>query len=123
MTSLGILDLSAVIAQLHRAIAMVLPSIWFEGFPLTIIEDYASGTPVIPSRIGSLAELVEDGVTGLLADPHDPVSLADRFRWPIAHPREMGASAQRRYQAQFRGANHLAVLLGAYRVSTQAGDG
>lgn len=113
----------AVRDELRGSIALVLPSLWFEGFPLSILEAFATGTPVICSRIGSLAEIVDDGVTGLLADPHDADGLAERLHWAVAHPqemREMGCNARREYEAKFRGPAHLAALMDAY-AAAQAG--
>lgn len=114
---LGLLDRSAVLNELARATALAVPSIWFEAFPLTVVEAYATGTPVIASRIGSLAEVIEDGLTGLLARPHDATGLAERLRWAVSHPDElhqMGCEARERYETRFRGPAHLAALLEAY---------
>lgn len=114
---LGSLPRSSVLDELRRSIALVLPSVWFEGFPLVMLEAFAVGTPVIASRIGSLAELIEDGATGLLAEATNPGDLADRISWAVAHPTEMlemGANARDRYDARFRGKMHLTALLEAY---------
>jgi len=114
---LGSLPRSSVFDEMRRAIAVVLPSTWFEGSPLTLVEAYATGTPVIASRIGSLVEAVEEGVTGMLAEAHDAEALGNRLRWAISHTAEMaemGQAARTRYQAQFRGPTHLAALLAAY---------
>jgi glycosyltransferase involved in cell wall biosynthesis len=113
----GSLPSSSVAAALRRSIAFVLPSLWFEGFPLVLLEAYATGTPVIASRIGSLGELVEEGFSGLLAEPNDAADLADRIRWAVDHPsqmREMGVNARHLYETRFRGEGHLAALLAAY---------
>jgi glycosyltransferase involved in cell wall biosynthesis len=123
---LGLLEHSSVREELRRAIALVLPSIWFEGFPLTVLEAYATGTPVIASRIGSLAEVVEDGVTGLLAEAHDADGLAERLRWAVSHPEEMhemGSRARERYEGLFRGPAHLEALLGAYAAAARSRSG
>lgn len=123
---LGRLEPPAVRDELARATALVLPSIWFEGFPLTVIEAYAVGTPVIASRIGSLAEVVEDGVTGLLAAPNDADDLAGRMLWALEHPdamREMGCNARRRYEDRYRGSTHLAALLATYAAASSAVGG
>ena len=118
LTRLGRLDGGAAIDALRGASALVVPSIWFEGFPMVVIEAYATGTPVIASRIGSLAEIVEDGVTGLLARPDDPEDLARQILWAVDHPTEMarfGAAARVQYELRYRGPGHLAALLDVYR--------
>jgi glycosyltransferase involved in cell wall biosynthesis len=56
--------------------ALVVPSRWYELFPRTVAEAYSLGVPVIASRLGSLAEVVRDGRTGLLFEPGDERSLA-----------------------------------------------
>ena len=56
---------------LARARALLLPSVWFEGSPRSVIEAYASGVPVVASKIGSLEEAVHHDVTGLLVPPRD----------------------------------------------------
>jgi len=67
--------------ELHRVIAecraMVLPSEWYENAPISVLEAYALGKPVIASRIGGLAELVADGETGFLFKSGSVASLAD----------------------------------------------
>jgi glycosyltransferase involved in cell wall biosynthesis len=73
---LGMRSRAETIKLMQDAVLLVLPSEWFEGFPLVITESYASGTPVVASRIGGLPELVRDGVTGTLFEPRDPSSLA-----------------------------------------------
>ena len=47
-----------------------------EGIPLVLMEAMASGVPVVASRISGIPELVEDGVSGLLVPPGEPVALA-----------------------------------------------
>jgi glycosyltransferase involved in cell wall biosynthesis len=72
----------------HDEIANVLrgydvlccPAICFEGGPTVALEAQAVGTPVVGSRIGGLAEIVEDGITGRLVPPNDADALADALR-------------------------------------------
>ena len=59
--------------------AFICPSIWYEGAPLTIIEAFATGTPVIASRLGSMAETIIDGFNGL----HFTAGDADDLRKKI----------------------------------------
>ena len=50
---------------------VVVPSLWYETFSLIAHEAFAAGLPVIASDLGALAEVVRDGVDGLLVPPGD----------------------------------------------------
>jgi glycosyltransferase involved in cell wall biosynthesis len=65
ITFLGPLSKPSVLEAMSAATALIFPSIWFEGLPLTIIEAFASGTPVIASNLGAMASIVVDGYNGL----------------------------------------------------------
>jgi glycosyltransferase involved in cell wall biosynthesis len=73
---LGQLSHKRVQHQLSSARLMILPSINFEGFPMTISEAFALGVPVAASNLGSMASLIEDGRTGGLFEPANADSLA-----------------------------------------------
>lgn len=55
-----------VIDYLKRCKALIFPSIWYEGFPVTIAEAFSTGTPVIASNLGAMREIFVNGVNGLL---------------------------------------------------------
>ncbi|MEQ1897771.1 MAG: glycosyltransferase [Vicinamibacterales bacterium] len=117
---LGILNGSEVYAEMAGAMALVMPSIWHEHFPRTLVEAFASGLPVIASRIGSLAELVDDGVTGLLFEPGNAPDLADKMRWAQAHPQQMaqmGFQARARYDAAFTADRNHDQLVAIYQAA------
>ncbi|MDQ0803462.1 glycosyltransferase family 4 protein [Priestia megaterium] len=61
---LGKKNSDEVIRYMKEAKYLIVPSIWYEGFPMTIVEAYSVGTPVISSNIGSLKEVVINGETG-----------------------------------------------------------
>lgn len=67
-------------AQMHVARALVFPSQWYEGFPVTLAEALACGLPAIVSRVGGLPEIVEDQAQGLLVPPGDADALAAATR-------------------------------------------
>jgi glycogen synthase len=60
----------------HRYCALLFPSIWEEPFGNAIIEGMARGLPVIASKVGGAAEIIDDGVNGLLVPPSDSAGLA-----------------------------------------------
>lgn len=59
--------------------ALILPTQWYEGFPMTIVEAYSVGTPVIGPRLGNVADVIEEGSTGYLYEPNDCDSLIHTF--------------------------------------------
>jgi len=74
---LGWRNRSEVNEALGAASVTISPSVWIEAGPLSVIESFARGTPVIASRLGSLSEFVKPGVLGYLFEPGNPASLAE----------------------------------------------
>ncbi len=116
--ALGALSGDAVRAEMSRALALVLPSIWYENFPRTLVEAFGCGLPVITSRIGALAELVKDGITGLLFDPGNAQDLANKMRWAQTHSEQMvimGGNARAIYETEFTAERNYQLLMGIYQ--------
>ena len=89
---------------MRRAAYLVMPSLSYEATPRALVEAFAHGLPVIASRLGALAELVEPGRNGLLFEPGSARDLARRLAWAEAFPekmRRMGECAKADYQAHF----------------------
>lgn len=120
---LGKQELQIVFQQMQKHMVLVMPSIWYEGFPMTLVEAYANGLPVIASRIGALEELVDHGVTGLLFDVGDPESLAQAMQWALDHPQEMyqmGINARKKYEQSYTAQNNLQQLEDIYMDAIQS---
>jgi len=66
-----------VMNYMRRAKYLVVPSIWYEGFPMTIVEALSVGTPIITSKLGSLKEIVIDGVNGFHFEPSSVEELSE----------------------------------------------
>ncbi|MDL2243310.1 glycosyltransferase [Bacteroidales bacterium OttesenSCG-928-J19] len=60
---------------IKKALAVILPSEWYENGPMVIPESYMLGTPVIGSRIGGIPEFIDEGETGYLFDPGNAEQL------------------------------------------------
>jgi glycosyltransferase involved in cell wall biosynthesis len=84
---------------------LVLPS-YEEPFGTVLAEAMAVGTPVVATRVGGLAEVVDDGVTGRLVEPGAPDALAEAVLDVLAHRAEMGAAARER-AARFNTADYV----------------
>lgn len=118
ITMLGALGSEDVRRRMEAAVALVLPSIWYENFPRTLVEAFAAGLPVIASRLGALPELVEDGVTGLLFEPGNADQLASKLEWAqvnIDKMAEMGRRARARYEAEFTAERNYQQLMAIYQ--------
>lgn len=96
---------------------VVLPSIWYENQPFSILEAFAHGKPVIASRLGGMIELVKDGERGLLVEPGNAAELATAMKWMIDHPVEaqkMGENALAYVQQNHSEATHYEQLMTIY---------
>jgi glycosyltransferase involved in cell wall biosynthesis len=99
------------------AAVLIMPSIWYEGFGLVIIEAYASALPVIASDIGALAEIVRDGVTGRLFKPGDAEDLARKVIDVLGSPvrlRQLRSSARREYEEKYTPNTNYDALMDIY---------
>jgi len=65
-----------------------------EPFGTVLAEAMAAGTPVVATRVGGLAEVVADGVTGRLVTPGEPAELAAAVLEVLAARERMGAAAR-----------------------------
>lgn len=113
---LGWMGPDEVHRQMASARALVFPSEWYEGMPMTLLEAFAAGLPVLGSRIGSVAEIV--GLLGSmwLVEPANPVdwaramaALADDAAVDLA-----GATARRAFAESHTEAAGLARLESLY---------
>ena len=82
----GVYERTAVSQVLQGVDVVVVPSVWYENSPNTILEAFAHRTPVIVSDLGGMAELVEQDVNGLRFAPGDASGLATKLRRLIEEP-------------------------------------
>lgn len=114
---LGRLDRGTLHDEMRRARALIFPSLWYEGFPVTIVEAFACGLPVIASQIGSMAEIVQDGRTGRLVPAGDPRALARSVASAAAEPaalEAMSRGARREYETRYTGSRIYDQLIAIY---------
>lgn len=113
----GLQSRTAVLPLIAQAQAMVVPSTWYENFPMVVVEAMALGTPVIASRIGALESIVTDGVNGLhfVAGDSDSLShVAGKAFTDSARLARLGASARATWQEQMSPEHSLKALLALY---------
>lgn len=114
---LGYRPLAEIMERMGRASFLVLPSVCYENSPRAIVEAFSCGLPVIASRLGSLVDLVEDGVTGLLFKSGDAHDLAGKIAWAHSHAEEMarmGRAARLEYERQYTPHRNYELLVNIY---------
>lgn len=114
---LGWQEQPAIHTHMRQASYLVMPSIWYENFPRTLVEAFACGLPVIASRLGAMAELVEDGITGLLFEPNSATDLAQKLAWAKSHPEKMakmGHNARLKYEMNYTPEKNYQQLIDIY---------
>ncbi len=120
---LGVLphvDFAGEERQIERVLAesdLLLSTSEFEGFGLAPLEAMAVGLPVIATKAGGISEVVEDGVTGRLADVGDVEGLAARLRNVMDNPlvaRRMGEAGRRRAVRKFGLDRVVPMYVGIY---------
>lgn len=105
-----------------RARFQIVPSEWYEGFPMVILEAFASGTPVIASRIGSLDEIVTQDATGVKFTAGDARDLAEKvngLRGDYAKIERMGFAARAVFEEHYTADSSFSRLMDIYRRATE----
>ena len=120
----GHLKGAALWSHVEAADCVVLPSVWYEIAPKSILEAQIRGKPAIVSAIGGLPEMVEDGVTGRLVKPGDVASLAAAMGAMMAATPEalaaMGARAKDAAARRFTRQAYYESMLALYREAQPA---
>jgi glycosyltransferase involved in cell wall biosynthesis len=78
---IGKLDKNGVENEMRRCTALLFPSIWYEGMPMTIIEAFSLGAPVLASNLGAMSTMIQDGYNGLHFETGNAVSLNEKISY------------------------------------------
>ena len=116
---LGNLDTNQVTEAMQAATALVFPSEWYEGMPLTIIEAFSSGLPVIASDLGAMQAMVADGKTGFLFEPYNKADFQKAlYKWAHFdnyHRETFRQNARATYNLLYSSQKNLEQLTNIYR--------
>lgn len=104
---LGRLGGEELVAAIGASRSTVLASEWYENAPMSILESYALGKPVIAARIGGIPELVAENLTGWLFESGSVNQLADTLRLVALMPgstiEQFGRAARRLAEQEYSG--------------------
>lgn len=116
----GRLSRAQAVQLLKGARCLIVPSTCYENFPMAVAEAYACGVPVIASRHGALAEIVDDGRTGLHFTAGEAADLAATVERAWTQPRRlaaMGKEARREFENKYTAGHNHRKLMTAYEMA------
>lgn len=117
MTYLGFQPKTVVMSYLKKCKALIFPSVWYEGFPVTILEALCTGTPVIASNMGGMKEIIKNRVNGLHFEPgneKDLVSKIIEMEDEIGLARQLSNNARSTYLNYYTPAKNYDQLVDVY---------
>ena len=118
VTFAGHLSGEALHTTIRNARAVILPSEWYENAPVSVLEAYALGKPVVGARIGGIPELIRENETGICFDSGNVPSLVAALESIASRPdtqlEEMGRAARRWVEQDFTVAKYRQRILAAY---------
>ena len=104
---------------IRKATCIIVPSEWYENCPMTILEAFAYGKPVIGSNIGGISELISEAEDGYLFEPKNVDDLANKMEIIIRlQPRiiiEMGKKGREKTRKIFNPDLHYSNLISIYK--------
>jgi glycosyltransferase involved in cell wall biosynthesis len=110
---LGEISTDELPSLLNKALFSVIPSLWFENLPNSLLESYSCGTPVLASNIGSLAECVSEGKTGFLFEPRNVQDLTEKIEHCLSNSAlltNMGMLSRQEAETKYSPEKHIEAL-------------
>ena len=114
---LGFQPKEVIMNYLKKCKALLLPSKWYEGMPMIMLEAFSTGTPVIASRLGAMEEMVQHNCNGLHFNPGDPKDLADKVQQADTQPdfvKKLSQQARESYTTHYTPQINYTILKDIY---------
>lgn len=114
---IGFQPKKVILDYLKKCKALIFPSLWYEGFPVTLAEAFSTSTPVIASDLGSMKEIIQDHVNGLLfkaGDVDDLILAIMEMNIDDQLTKRLSANARLSYLNHYTPEKNYAQLLGIY---------
>jgi glycosyltransferase involved in cell wall biosynthesis len=115
---MGFLSREQIIQDVSKSLFSVLPSLWYENYPNSIIESFALGKPIVASRIGGIPELIRDRENGLLFSTGDSEDLKSKIESMLVDKKmilDMGRKARLWVEENLDCEKHYPLLMDHYK--------
>lgn len=119
---LGQIPSEETIKQIAYARLLILPSEWFEGFPMVVREAFAVGTPAAVSNLGPLPTIVNDGNNGVVFEAANPLSLLNTVQKTWLKPgllENLGYGARQSFEKLYTEEINYTKLMSIYRAAIE----
>ena len=117
---LGFVPREEVMGLMQNASLLLFPSEWYEGFPMTITEAFATGLPVLAGGLGGPAEIVRDGESGWHFTPGDSTEMAQKLQEIWADPDELkrrGQMARQQFDDYYTPSKNYEIMMDIYQTA------
>lgn len=113
---LGLRSNNQIINILKKSTALIFPSMWYEGMPMTIHEAFSTGTPVISSKLGAMETLIKDHHNGLFFEAGNYKDLREKLdHWNSLESKEsFFVNARKTYEDKYTPNINLSTQLAIY---------
>lgn len=119
---LGYMSSEQLKGEISKSMFMVIPSEWYENNPMSVIESFALGKPVIGARIGGIPELVKDNETGLTYESGNTSELADKIKDLLSNEKRIktyGQNARAYLESELCAKVHYGRLMKIYSAALE----
>jgi len=116
----GFLKGKELFTEIKMADVVIIPSEWYENYPVSVMEAFALGKPVIGARIGGIPEMVKDNETGLTFESGNPDSLRKKIQHVLDNPEvipQWGKNARQFIEREVNPERHYQQLMEIYEVA------
>lgn len=126
LSYVGFQDKEVIVDYLQRCTALLLPSVCYEGFPMALLEAFATGTPSIVSGLGAMKEIVQNEENGLHFEPGNAQDLVDKVYMLLDNHQiaeKLGKQARISYLNNYTPEKNYLKLIDIYTQLTRIGVG
>ena len=120
ITYLGQQPKEKVLELMRKCKALLFPSIWYEGLPLTIIEAFATGTPVIASNLGAMTEMIQNEYNGFYFSPGNVDELRNKILYladNVERYEHLYSNARATYLKKYHPDVHYTSIMRIYQMA------
>lgn len=113
----GFLKGKELFTEIKTADVVIIPSEWYENYPVSVMEAFALGKPVIGARIGGIPEMVKDNETGLTFESGNPDDLKKKIQYVLDNPEvipQWGKNAKQFIEREVNPERHYQQLMEIY---------